>query len=499
MRPLFHGGLIVVLVVGHSSMTPARGQALRRRENQPAAVANAPTTLELQESLDDVQKRLEQSEKTIEQLRADLERMKAAPSTTVPADFDVSQDQINKAVDAVLAKYETLHVVQEGSQEPQYDAGYDRGFFIRPAPGTEGIPWDIRINGRMQFRYTGFKSDDENFIKDRNDFEIERGRLMFRGHFIDPRLSYFINLDADTDDDHDVKFHDFWMTWEHSEAVNITFGKRKVPGSRHWLLSSQRTRFSDRDTATTFFRPDRTIGVWLHGTPVENTYYELMVGNGFATSDITPNQIDDQFAFSGTFYWDPLGDFGNDYSDLECHTTPVVRVGHSLTFADMDPTTLPGEQLAFRLVDSGTRLVTAFPGAAQGFDVWTYSVDAAFKYLGFSMNAEWFMRWLQDFETSLLPTPSNDLFDYGFFVEGGYFIIPKQVEVIGRIARINSDGGSPSSDEYAAGVNYFVKGHDLKLTFDVSVLNGSPAQNSGPNYVAGQDGVMYRTQLEAAF
>ncbi len=64
---------------------------------------------------------------------------------------------------------------------------------------------------------------------------------------------------------------------------------------------------------------------------------------------------------------------------------------------------------------------------------------------------------------------------------------------------VTNDGNGPSADEYAAGFNWFFKGHNLKLTFDVSVLNGSPAQNSATGYRAGDDGVLFRTQVDAGF
>jgi phosphate-selective porin len=431
--------------------------------------------------------------------RAETGPQLASPAFLRADEQGSPSEEVDVLVQRVLARLEAEGAAAAGPA-PKFETGYDRGFFIRPTPeNKDDIPFDLKMNGRMQFRHIGFK-DDTGATSDRNDFEVERGRLIFDGHFIDPKLRFYMQIDGDDDDNFDLKFHDFILTYAHSEAFNISFGKWKVPGSRDWLESSQRLRFADRSMATTFFRPDRTTGVWFHGEPAEGVFYNFNIGNGFFTTDLTPAQIDDNFGFAGSLWWEPWGDFGPGYSDLECHECAVIRLGNSFAFADMDRPSLPGEENAFRLVDSGTRLVDAFPGAngaAAGFDVWLYSLDFAWKYSGWSFTSEYFLRWLQDFEGSNVPP--SDIFDHGYFVEGGYFVVPETIEAIARVSRVINDGGSPSADEYAAGFNWFFKGHNLKLTFDVSVLNGSPASSSSPNYRAGDDGVLFRTQVDAGF
>lgn len=419
---------------------------------------------------------------------------------------EIDMTEFHELIDTSVAEYlETTAVTGGGiaaeeKQSAGWESGYDGGFFIRPVDTDEGIPFDLLIKGRMQFRHTGFKTDDEDTSPDRNDFEVERGRLYFIGHFIDPKLRYYLQLDADDDDNFNVKFHDFYLTYACSEECQITVGKWKVPGSRDWLQSSNRLRFADRSLATTFFRPDRTTGVWFHGKTADDLNYRIMVGNGFWTTDMKPSQIDDQFGFAGSLWWDPFGDYGRGYSDLEWHENLVARVGTSFTFSDMNPTSSAGELARIRLNDTGKLITDAFPdedGAAAGYDIYVWALDAAFKCHGWSANAEYFFRWLQDFEGSDVPV--SGIFDHGFYAEAGYMLIPERLEAIGRISRIIGEGGEPTADEYAGGFNWFVKGHSLKVTFDVSVLDGAPASNSSPGYVPGMDGVLFRTQVEAGF
>ncbi len=397
------------------------------------------------------------------------------------------------------------------SPPPAWTAGYERGFYIRPAD-AESAPFELRINGRMQFRHTGFARqvrawrDNAGVVRpvtDRNDFEIERGRLEFRGTFIDPGLQFFINMDSDTDDGHAVILQDYWVNYRFSPAFDLYVGKAFVPGSRDWLNGGFRMRLADRSMATTFFRPDRTVGIWAMGEPLERLFYRFMVGNGFNTADLKPDAIDTQFVYSGSV-WKHFGDYGDGYSDLELHVVPVAQVGHSFTFASdrgRGPGGAPLAEQNFVRLSDGTRLsqVGALaPGiTVDHFDIYLYSVDAAFKFCGFSANAEYFFRWLQAIRGDG-PLPASKLFDHGFYVEVGCFLVPRRIEINARMSQVSGPLGD--GQEYAAGVNWFVNGtHNYRFTLDVTQLKGSPAENSGPNLRAGDDGVLIRSQFQAGF
>jgi hypothetical protein len=394
---------------------------------------------------------------------------------------------------------------------PDWTVGYDSGFFIRPAD-EESNPFELRVNGRMQFRHTGFARDITEWtdnagvvrpVTNRNDFEIERGRLEFRGFFRDPNLQFFINLDSDTDDGHVVIFHDFWTNYKFNEAFDLHFGKAYVPGCRDWLNGSLRTRFTDRSMATTFFRPDRTLGIWALGEPSDKLFYRCMIGNGFNTSDLVPEQIDTRLVYAGST-WKDFGDYGQGYSDLEWHSAPAAQIGHSFTFAGSDGRDAVGRPLAeetFVRLSDGTRLTEVgalAPGVSvDHFDIYLYTADAAFKYRGFSFNVEYFLRWLQSLRGDG-PLPVSRLFDHGYYAEAGYFLIRGKLELNGRISQVFGEFGN--AQEYAGGVNWLINGtHNLKLTLDVTKLNHNPAGNTGPNLRPGDDGILVRTQLQAAF
>src|SRR5690606_29755115 len=116
---------------------------------------------------------------------------------------------------------------------------------------------------------------------------------------------------------------------------------------------------------------------------------------------LTPDEIDARFVYSGSM-WKDLGDYGEGYSDLQCHVDPAARFGQSFSFANnlgRLPGSVPLAEENFVRLSDGTRLTqigALAPGVTvDAFDIYLYTVDAAIKWRGFSANAEYFFRHLQ--------------------------------------------------------------------------------------------------------
>ena len=392
---------------------------------------------------------------------------------------------------------------QPSAPDSRFYVDYDKGFVIRPYDQKK-TPFELKINGRLQFRYNGFKSNGPT--PSRNNFEVERGRVVLRGFVYDPALQYFLNIDADTDDDHDMKFHDFWVNYKFSDAFNLHAGKGKVAGSYTWWEPSIPFRFVDRDVATTFFRTDRTNGIWASGDvgADKEFHYHALIGNGLRTSDLEDEEVDDLFAASMMTWWNVSDDVGKGFSDLKWHECPAVRVGQTYAFANQNEsptgTTLP-ESRWVRL-GNGTRLTDAgalAPGVTvNGFDYHLLSAFVLAKYQGWSANAEFYYRWINNFDTVGGAAPHADLEAHGFYASVGKMIVPKFVEVNARVSGVNTSFGD--TWEYAGGVNWFIDGtHNQKIQFDVSVLDDIPTGNTSPNLEVGQNGILYRFQYQLSF
>jgi hypothetical protein len=278
-----------------------------------------------------------------------------------------------------------------------------------------------------------------------------------------------------------------------------------VPGSREWIESAfAPLQSADRTMATTFFRPSLSQGVWVTGTPLDDVHYHAMVSNGFNTLNLQPEALNNRFAWSGSAWWEPWGDFGRGYSDLQHHSEPVVRLGSCYTYAlgsGSQSASDAVENSPVRLSD-GTIITTPnalAPGVTlTSYDISLAALDAAWKYRGLGLSTEIYFQDLLGLRgTGPLPFASTSAF--GGFIKGGVFLVPRETEVYARSSFVTGAYGSGS--ELGGGFNRFlIPGKDnLFFTFDAAWLEHSPAGQNRTGFVAGQTGLLIRTQLVAAY
>lgn len=388
---------------------------------------------------------------------------------------------------------------------------YDRGFSIVPFD-SQKHPFRLNVMGWIQFRHHAFDRNVESWtdnagvtrqVRSRNAFDIERGRLVFSGFAIDKRLTYFLQLDGDTDGAHGVDFFDYWWAWQANEEFRLQMGKRKVPASRQWLLGARRTRFCDRPMANDFFRPDRTVGIFGVGKFHELAHYQWMIGDGYRNANIPNALSDNRLTLALTNYFDPQGSYGNRLTDFDRTETPVTRIGHSFVYSSQasDRLGLPLDESDFVRLSDGTRLTQtgalASGATVSEFDIVFYGIDAAVKYQGWSFNSEVFLRWIGNIEGDQT-LPMHHLTQHGWYAEGGRFLIDKKLDANLRYSQVSGEFGSGS--EYALGFNWYpLEKPQMKVSFDVTALESSPLQNTTSDILVGDDGTLFRTQFQAEF
>lgn len=396
-------------------------------------------------------------------------------------------------------------------QQLNYFADYDHGFVIRPFDEKK-FPFELKINGWGQFRYHAFSrgvtswTDNAGItrtVRNRDAFDIERARLMFSGHFIDPRLGYLVLLDGDTDGAHTVDFFYYYFRWQVSDSFELQLGKRKVPGTRQWLMSSRRTRLVDRPMSLDFFRPNLTVGLFGVGKLGETGHYEAMVGNGYFSSNAPNSSSDNELTFAFTNYFDPWGNFGEQIADYQYSEQPLIRIGHSFVYSPQQGVVdgVPIDEADFIRLSDGTRLTEAgalAPGVTvNSFNVYLYGVDLAWKYRGWSVDSEVFLRWIQQIEANGA-LPRHQLFQHGFYVEGGKFLIPEVLDINARYSQVSGDYGT--GREYGAGLNWYpLKTSRVKISLDAVKLENSPLQNTASDIMVGDTGTLIRSQFQAEF
>lgn len=389
---------------------------------------------------------------------------------------------------------------------------YDRGFVLRPVD-AEQTPFEMKINSWLQLRHTYFDSDGPT--PDQNDMEFERARLLFSGFALSRDLKYFIQIDADDNQTQRLDLLDYYLSYDigHDQfdldagKLGIRTGRWKTPFNRSRYTSGLNMQFADRSLAGVFFDIDRSVGISAFGkaeSPIAPVNWELALLNGIRANGARPNRVGDldrNLAVSGRVFSDVLGEWGSDYeSDLAWHEELAVRLGAGFAFTREDITEAPVEASRQRVVDSGATLTSILPMGTTAYDVSLFAVSADFRYRGWSLSSEYYFRNLTDFSGATVP----DLFDHGFLLQGGYFIVPEKFELFTRWSRIVGDSGTlglteQSADEVAGGAAWWIKGRNLKLLFDVTRVNSSPVNDSAVGFMPGDDGMLYRTQLQILF
>ncbi len=427
--------------------------------------------------------------------------------TAEPAVFSAAQElEIERRIEQALRA--------EPKLTPKLGFGYQNGFLISSPAGVKtepGAAFTMRINSWMQFRHTVFDSQTAN--PSENDLEFERLRLTFQGNVYSTDLRYFIQFDGDSDQSEVADWLDYYITADVGHAAGfdpgsfgIKVGKWKLPYSRARAESGWKLQFTDRSVASVFFDINRSQAVGLFGNfgfLGRTVNWETAVSNGFKTGGARPSrlgELDRNFGYSGRLWSDWIGDWGTDgEADLDCHQQLAMRVGAGFAHTRLNREGLR-EFASTRVVDSGDRLVDLLPATVSAYDYSLYALDANWKLRGSSLMIEYYFRHMDGFTGAVV----NPLFDHGFVLQGGRFILRETLELIARWSRIQGDSGTlgtrdQSFDEVAGGVVWYLNGQRAKLTFDVTRLNGAPVFDPTLNILPGDDGMMYRTQFQLYF
>jgi hypothetical protein len=437
------------------------------------------------------------------------------PITGVPANYSTSHESPRSLPPIESLSYDAARMAPL-SKQPDSVIEYDDGLVIstygtRRAP-SDYFPFLMRVNSWLQLRSSQFDSDGPN--DDQNTFSFERLRLSFAGHAFSEELKYFFQFDGNSDRSSETIFLDHFATYDigqaflglDAQALAFKAGKWKMPFSRSREESGRQLQFTDRATANVFFDLNRSLGVGFFGrldpfvTPIN---YEAAIFNGFKQGGVSTNRgagLDRNFGWSLRCHTDLISTFGGDGEpDLGWHVFPSLRIGGAVAHTTVDDEG-PTEFSRQRVVDSGMTLASVLPMGVGQYDVWLSTVDAHLKWAGWSLIADYYWRSISRFRGGSVP----ELFDHGFVLQSGYFVCPHQLELLVRWSRIVGDSGTlgleeQSSDETGAGFAWYINGHNAKLVFDVSHLNGAPTSAARLDILPGDAGWLFRTQLQLAF
>jgi hypothetical protein len=401
--------------------------------------------------------------------------------------------------------------------DKQEDDHYQDGIVIWQNSADAKVPFLLRFNVNTQLRYLNTTSSDQTFtdhlgvvreVHTRNDITVNRTMFILAGYMFDKRLRYSSTVWTSAGAASIVIAGN--IGWEFNKALTITGGYTGVPGSRSLVNTFPFFQPIDRSMADNFFRPGFTQGIWANGEPLKGLNYLVFVGNGLNTLNITANKIDTNLLVSGSVWWEPLGAYSEPgksrqmYDDYFASKKTRIRIGTSFTrsredrFSDTDQSSPDNTSI----YNSDGVLAFSTGAFAPGVTVQkaTYkmwAIDGGLKKSGFSVNGQYFLRWLGDFEADG-PLPLASTFDHGFELSTGKFIVPKKLVVYARGSKVFGQFANPY--EYGGGFKwYFLPTERLWLTGEVMRVNRSPYSGAFTPYTAGMNGWLPMLQTVLAF
>jgi len=380
----------------------------------------------------------------------------------------------------------------------EFDPG--KGFLVGRTPRGE-----LSLSGYVLLRYLNQMPSSQNFVDHlgnvrpvdtREDFGAHRLLVWLKGWMYDPKLIYVITFWTVSATDQDAIFGN--VGYQFDRKFNLYGGIAGYGGSRSLSGSHPYWLGHDRVMADEFFRPFFAQAIYANGELLPGFWYQATAGNNLSSLGVTASQLDRNQTIGGTVWWMPTTkEFGprGAYGDYEMHEEVATRFGFGGAYSPEqrftdDPDQNP-QNTNLKLAD-GLNVFSkgslAPDVTVENVDYTIMSVDAGVKYKGMFLQAEFYQRWLNEFDADG-EIPVSEIKDNGFYVQASFFAIPKRIELYVATSQIYGDDGFGDSSEYLTGMNWYpFDTRDTRLNLQYIDVNHSPVGSSFGYYTAGQDG-----------
>lgn len=403
-------------------------------------------------------------------------------------------------------------VAQDTNDPPPGDTTYVSPFANTTAGEfTPARGWDLFKAERASlnvsfyglFRYLNQLPGEQTFtdnlgrehpVKTRNDLNWHRTMVWFTGHFWSDRLRYNITLWSLGSTQQTLLFGNL----QYRVGKGLVLGAGMVPNvtNRSMQGSFPFWAASDRQMVEEFHRAGFSSGFFLSGEMLPRLYYTASVNTNLSQLGVTAANDSRDMAYSGGLMWMPTtGEFGprGGFGDLEHHEKWATRFGVSGAHAREYRGAADSEknnETQLRLSDG--LYVFEQDALAPGVTVRyvnydEFSLDAGAKYRGLSLQAEYFLRRLSNFEATG-PVPYTSIVDQGIQAQAGYMIVPRLVDVHGTAGYMWDEFGR-NPWELSGGVSvYPTKYRSWRINLHVIRVEKSPTGSNFGYYTAGQSG-----------
>jgi hypothetical protein len=401
------------------------------------------------------------------------------------------------------------------SDETKFDGRYTPNLGFRLANTEYG---DLNVSLYTYARYLNQRALNSTYtdafgnvksVQQRQDFQLNKVQIKFLGWIMNPKLRYFLyawTSNANQGLGAQVVLAGN-LNYTFNKYVTLGAGITSLPGTRSvegnfpfWL------GVDSRMIADEFFRGSYTSGIWARGDITSKLRYQVMVGNNLSTLGVPASRIDKHFnTVSSALIWAPTtGEFGAGFGDFEDHQRLATRLAFHFSRSDENKESQPSsdsfENTQLRLSDGTVIFTPDLFGPGITITDARYrmtSFDGGLKYKGYSLEGEYYMRWLDNFRGPGTAGLAS-LFDQGYQIQGAAMVIPKTLQAYVGQSKIFGQYGNPW--DFRAGVNWFPwKNRVVRWNNEWLYLRNSPVGYTSVPFAVGGRGSVFHSSLELAF
>jgi hypothetical protein len=490
-----------------------------------SATSGANTAAELLTKLDKLIEKNQQLEKQNRELIDEINALRQFLAQQASGSPTASKSEVAATASSSDAQQETAKKQTAGGtgqvSKPAQGDEDDKTLLPQASPGNPAIfgefnpgrgftvgrseYGELNLSGYMAARYLDQLPGDQTGIDHlgrpvpidpRQDFQFHRVMLFSQGWLLSPKFQYstFVWTVQDTNQVAvgGALYYDFGKYMNLGAGWNAYPGTMSLQGSHPYWLSY------DRVMADEFFRPYFSQGVFAKGNILPRLEYRWMVGNNNSNLDIPAIKLDRDLSAGFAITWLPTtGEFGprGAFGDFEGHNKLATRFNLAYTYSPEDrqaPVGTLASNTTLRLSDSLN--LFDIGALAPGVTVLKaryqlISAAAGAKYHGLFLQGEGYDRILDNLVADG-PLPVNVVRDYGFYVQLGYMVVPKRVELYGATSYIFGQYGN--SKEFIAGGNYYPwNSRNARLNIQLINVDRSPVSSTFGFYLGQLKGQVF--------
>src|SRR5216117_1995065 len=319
-------------------------------------------------------------------------------------------------------------------------------------------------------------------LKDR--FRLRRARINLTGDFAE-QFDFKLEGDFENSDGLNAsrtafEATDIFINWHQFPWAQVKMGQWKAPFGLEQTTPDTTLYTIERTLPTGAITPERQVGIQLWGKPLAVigpdyadllTYYAgILNGNG---RNITNND-NNNFMYVGrlesTLFKDVFG------------KGSFLKLGADVLNSRDDKGTNISQSLTLLVNSDGSLSPFVLPGADERT---AWSVDGWIRLGPFDLIGEFLQEHVNGRTVNGVPPGFANFTTDGFYVTGGYFLIPKKLQAVVQWQYLNpGQKGNDGISSILGGLNYYIHGDDLKLMVNY-IHTWSDFRQANPEF--GQD------------